>query len=175
MLWPTAQEEPPRRSVERLTSQPSRSRALVIDDLEMIRESLSRWLRASLRFECDAVATVAAARDALSRTTYDLILIEPCIGPEAWRLVDSLSADPPDAGPKVIVLTARIARDMVECGVAAGALGVVAKDEPFPSLAGMIHAVLRGERVISPVMRSTLTARGVAARPEGGPISGIQS
>jgi DNA-binding NarL/FixJ family response regulator len=142
-------------------------RVLVVDDHELLAQSLTAALIAegldvvrAIAFDPPAVLAAAAQGPA------DVVLLD------LW-LADKQSTLPlvgplHDLGARVVMVTGEVDRvALAEC-IEAGAVGVVAKSEPFERLVAAVLDVVAGRPLLADVERDSLlaglrTSRGEAA------------
>ncbi|MEU9378649.1 DNA-binding response regulator [Streptomyces sp. NPDC048255] len=86
---------------------------------------------------------IEVVRDTLARPAVALV--------EEPGSVAALLADDPEC--RVLVLTGSARPGLLDAALAAGAAGVILRDDPIEDLASAIHRASRGETVIDPSFR----------------------
>ena len=125
-----------------------RTRILVVDDDQKLRELLVRYLAAQ-QFEVKAVADSQAMDKQLGRERYDLVVLDLMLpGEDGLAICRRLRAQ--DTGPAVIMLTAK--GDEVDriVGLEMGADDYLAKPFNPRELVARINAVLRRKAPAGP-------------------------
>jgi len=134
-----------------------KQRILVVDDDQRLRELLLRYL-AEQGFEAHAVPDAAAMDKKLARERYDLIVLDLMLpGEDGLAICRRLRAA--NAGPAILMLTAK--GDEVDriVGLEMGADDYLPKPFNPRELVARVHAVLR---------------RRAPAGPPGGPAAGTE-
>ncbi|MFI9719076.1 response regulator transcription factor [Streptomyces sp. NPDC052396] len=135
-------------------------RVLLAEDQSMVREALA----ALLGLEGDIEVVVQVARgdevlDAVRRTPVDVALLDiEMPGATGLEAAELLRGELPEL--KVVILTTFGRPGYLRRAMEAGAAGFLVKDAPAAQLADALRRVLRGERVIDPML-------AVAALTEG--------
>jgi DNA-binding NarL/FixJ family response regulator len=130
------------------------TRILLADDHALIREGIGNFLRAEPGFEIVGEADSGAAAVAQARQVRpDVVLMDVGLpdmtGIEATREIKK--ADP---GVLVLALSVHSDRRYVDTMLDAGASGYMLKDGRLRDLLGAIRAIRRGERFLSPQVRT---------------------
>jgi DNA-binding NarL/FixJ family response regulator len=127
-------------------------RILIADDHELFRESLATLLRT--KPEVGSVATTGSLDD-IAQQIRDA---EPSILLLDLSMQRPASADIPvlAARTRVIVISANEQADQLLAAVRAGARGVVSKAVAVDTLMAALHAVVRGNVWLSPVLQAQL-------------------
>jgi DNA-binding NarL/FixJ family response regulator len=155
-------------------------KVLIADDQAMVREGFGALLAA----QADMVVVGAAADGAQAvtesrRLDPDVVLMDirmPVLdGLEATRRL--LAGRPPDAPPRVLVLTTFDLDDYVYEALRAGASGFLLKDAPAADLVNAVRVVAGGEALLAPSVTRRLiaefTARPGPARPRPTALSSL--
>jgi DNA-binding NarL/FixJ family response regulator len=133
----------------------TRTRVLVVDDVDLFRTGLSAALRAAGFDICgqagDAESAVTAAEELLP----DVVVLDILMpGLSGLEVVEKILAVSPSS--RVILLTAsESVEDLLE-GIRAGARGYLVKDTAFEGLAEAIREVVRGGAAVSSRMGGKL-------------------
>jgi DNA-binding NarL/FixJ family response regulator len=140
---------------------------LIVDDHELLAESLSWALRAeSFAVTVVAPASAQAVLDAAAEHRPDVVLLDLDLGGavgSSLPLIGPLRA----GGALVVVVTGATDRmRLAEC-VEAGAAGVLGKSTPFDDLVEAVREVLEHGSLITPARRTALLAELRARRAEG--------
>lgn len=133
----------------------TKTRVLVVDDVELFR----RGLRASLTAEgfdvCGEAANAEKAVTAAEELQPDVVVLDILMpGLSGLDVVEKLIAVAP--GCRVLLLTASESEEDLLTGIRAGARGYVVKDANFDDLARSIQDVVDGGGVISTRMTGKL-------------------
>lgn len=137
-------------------------RVVVVDDHALVRLALGRALGATP--DIAVVGTSGSVDDAIAvvaATQPDVVLVDQRLGRE--RPVDRLSefcAAAPAA--RVLVVTAWATGHGLESALAAGACGVVSKNQRLEELVDGVRRVHRGEVVICPELVPALVQRATS-------------
>src|SRR5277367_721289 len=133
-----------------------RIRCVIADDHEMLRYGVRRLLQDAPDFE-----VVGEARDAAEALKLviehrpDLVLLDismPGMSSfEAGRLVDEHCA-----ATRIVYLTMHEDQEYIQQALRSGASGYLLKDTPAPQLLAALREVHRGERSLSPQIRTRL-------------------
>jgi two-component system, NarL family, nitrate/nitrite response regulator NarL len=125
-------------------------RVVIVDDHGLLAQSLTFALRAEgLPVErCEEISTEAIT-DAVHRARPDLVLLDLDLGSE---LGSSLSLIPllAEQDTKVVMLTGVTDRVRLAQCVQAGAVGIIAKSEPFETLIDGVKQALDAGTLLSP-------------------------
>jgi two-component system, NarL family, nitrate/nitrite response regulator NarL len=118
---------------------------LLVDDHPVVREGLRMFLSASLAYDVVAEAdTAAAALAATGHHKPGIVLLDIYLGDESGLdLIPHLAAASPAS--RVIVVTAARDATVLDAALAAGARGLVQKDQAAQVLLKAIDKVLAGE------------------------------
>jgi DNA-binding NarL/FixJ family response regulator len=142
-------------------------RIVVVDDHQMVADTLVRALTAEHDMDVVAVAgTVAGALDEVRLQRPDVVVLD-------FHLPDGTGADGitalKGAVPtiEVVVITGDIDGDGVFAAIDAGCLGFVTKDRAVDELISAVRAVSRGEPAISPAVLRRLVKRNERQRDLG--------
>lgn len=134
-------------------------RTLVIDDHALVGSALVRALGMFADIAVVGSATsVDEAVDALHRLRPDVALVDLRLGAELSvdRMVDLLGASP---GTRLLVLTAWATEHGLDRALAAGARGLLSKEQPLDDLVEGIRRVHAGELVVCPELVDVLVRR----------------
>ncbi len=132
------------------------ARVLLVEDHALLAQSLSLALRAE-----SLDVTIASLTDSVDllaqvRTDQpDVVLLDLDLGDQigdGMKLIEPIAA----TGAAVLVVTAATDRLRMFTAIEEGAVGVIAKSEPFEVLLETVLRVVRGEQILS-----TTTRRGV--------------
>jgi DNA-binding NarL/FixJ family response regulator len=135
------------------------TRVVLVDDHELVAQSLA----VALRLEgLDAEQADLGSRDALLASLLDeppaLVLLDLDIGGavgDGLQLVRPLT----DRGIRVLVLSATRDAEKVGCALERGAIAVLDKSVPFPTLLGAVLAAANGEPVHADHERQSMLSR----------------
>lgn len=140
-------------------------RVLIVDDHELVAESLALALRAEgLTVLRSDGRSSEAIRAAVTEHEPDVVLLDLDLG-EGLRgeeMVPWLRAQ----DVRVLVVTGTVDEFAVAAAVATGAAGFVRKSAPFPELVDRVLAVTRGERLLTDAERARLVAAYDSERVE---------
>jgi len=137
-------------------------RTLVLDDHALVGSALCRALGTFDDLDLVGSArSVDEALDALDRTRPDVALVDLRLGAELSvdRMVDLLGASP---GTRLLVLTAWATEHGLDRALAAGARGLLSKEQPLDELVDGIRRVHAGELVVCPDLVDVLVRRATA-------------
>jgi DNA-binding NarL/FixJ family response regulator len=133
--------------------EPKRPRVVLADD----HPGIAGQLRALLEPEFDVVATVEdgnALVEAVARFRPDAIVTDVAMpGLDGIAAAGRIRAKNPDA--RIVLVSIHQDAAVVDRGLAAGALGYVAKVAAGEDLAPAVRAALRGERFLSSRVRAS--------------------
>jgi DNA-binding NarL/FixJ family response regulator len=122
------------------------TRVLIADDHPMMRRALCESLLQAFgdSFDLFEAGSVFSAREALSTTGVDLLLLDlSMLGTDAAHAVQTLRTDFPSV--PILVVSAleepQVVRQMMELGAA----GFLRKSSPFGTITQAVRAVLAGE------------------------------
>jgi two-component system nitrate/nitrite response regulator NarL len=135
-------------------------RLMMVDDHRLFRESLGRLLAGTPEFRIVAqCATLADAREALSRLEMDVLLLDYDLGPETGiELLADLRERYP--GVKVLIVTAGLSDEVTLRIMESGASGIFLKHSSPDQLVAAIHQIAAGETWLDQVaLQSLLAAR----------------
>jgi DNA-binding NarL/FixJ family response regulator len=119
---------------------------LIADDHPMVRRALSESLLQSFgdSFEVLEAGSVASAREALSTTSVDLLLLDLSMpGMDGARSLHALRADYPSV--PILVVSAIEEPHVMRQTMELGAAGFLPKSSPFSTITDAVRAVLAGE------------------------------
>lgn len=137
-------------------------RTLVIDDHALVGSALCRALGTFDGVEVvGSVTSVGEAVAALDRSRPDVALVDLRLGAELSvdRMVDLLAASP---GTRLLVLTAWATEHGLDRALAAGARGLLSKEQPLEELIQGVRRVHAGELVVCPDLVDVLVRRATA-------------
>jgi DNA-binding NarL/FixJ family response regulator len=143
-------------------------RVVIVDDHGLLAQSLVFALRAEgLPVERCREISAEAITDAVNRARPELVLLDLDIGGElrtSLSLIPSLT----DQDTKVVMLTGVTDHIRLAQCVAAGAVGIIAKSEPFETLIDGVKQALKAGTLLSPNEReehlSALRRHGMLER-----------
>ncbi len=141
------------------------TRILVVDDHALFRESLVRLLESEPDLQVIAhCESIAAARDILSRTAVDMVLLDYDLGEESGAtLIRDLQSH--SVRPRVLVVTASTSDVATVEILKAGAAGVFFKHRQPAQLLEAIRKISQGELWLdSDVLRSLIAATRARAQ-----------
>jgi len=139
--------------------QPVKIRVLVVDDHELVADSLVRVLSLEDDLEPVGIApTIARAREMVASTRPDVVLLDQELpdGP-GTDSIGAMRAHHPEV--QIVMLTASTSDQVLTRAMAAGAAGFVSKTSGLGELVGAVRAAARGDAVISPALLGRLLAR----------------
>lgn len=119
---------------------------LIADDHPMVRRALSESLLQAFgeSFEVIEAGSVASAREALSTTGVDLLLLDLSMpGMEGVRSLGALRRDFPSV--PILVVSAIEEPQVMRQAMELGAAGFLPKSSPFSAITEAVRAVLAGE------------------------------
>jgi two-component system, NarL family, response regulator DevR len=150
---------PGQRSRTRATAADGRSRLLVVDDHEVVRQGLAAILSRRTAFEVVGEAGTAAEAIAQARRLRpDLVLMDVRLpdgsGVEACR---EILAESP--ATRVVMLTGTLDESAVMAAILAGARGYLLKQIRARDLIAGLEAVARGESLLDPGVTQHVLAR----------------
>lgn len=122
------------------------TRVLIADDHPMVRRALSESLLQSFgeSFEVLEAGNVATAREALSTTSVDLLLLDLSMpGMDGARTLQALRTDFPSV--PILVVSAIEEPQVIRQTMELGAAGFLPKSSPFATITDAVRAVLAGE------------------------------
>ena len=133
----------------------TRTRVLVVDDVDLFRTGLSAALRAAGFDICGQAADAEGAVTAAEELLPDVVVLDILMpGLSGLEVVEKILAVSPSS--RVILLTAsESVEDLLE-GIRAGARGYLVKDTAFEGLAEAIREVVRGGAAVSARMGGKL-------------------
>jgi DNA-binding NarL/FixJ family response regulator len=140
---------------------------LIADDHPMVRRALSESLLQSFgeSFEVLEAGSVASAREALSTTVVDLLLLDLSMpGMDGARTLQALRRDFPSV--PILVVSAIEEAQVVRQTMELGAAGFLPKSSPFSAITDAVRAVLAGE-LWFPDVGTTEMPRELPARIAG--------
>jgi len=136
-----------------------RIRVLVVDDHQVLADSLVRVLGAEEDIEPVGVApTLARAMAMVAEHRLDVVLLDHALpdGEGADAVRPLLDAHP---GLQVVMLTASTSDRVLGAALEAGAAGFISKSSGLDELVGAVRAAARGDAVVSPQLLGRLLAR----------------
>jgi len=155
---------------------PRPTRVLLVDDHQLLTDSLARVLDAEGDIEVAGVAATVADATRMARDRMDVVLMD-------YRLPDGTGADATRAikqrwpSTRVVMLTAVGDDETVLQSIQAGADGYLTKDKAVADVVGAVRAARAGETllprsVIAGISDRLAAARTrVAERPSIGPLT----
>lgn len=144
---------------------------LVIDDHPLVREAL-RGALLSLRQEAHVAeaADGCAAREALRRVNFDLILLDLCL-PDTLGLTLLRELRIQFPATAVAVLSASESRADVALTFDLGAVGFIPKSSPYPLMLRALELILAGGVFVPVQLLDCMTQPAPAHLPEVNPVS----
>jgi DNA-binding NarL/FixJ family response regulator len=136
---------------------------MIVDDHELLAESLRLALVSEGYDVVVPVARPAEVYDAAQRTPPDVVLLDLDLGAaggDGSVMVEALCVD----GARVVILSGTRDRLLLAACLEAGAAGFVAKSAPLEDLLAAVHAASRGAAVTTDQARADLLAELRAAR-----------
>jgi len=133
----------------------TRTRVLVVDDVDLFRTGLSAALRAAGFAVCGEAASAEGAVTASESLLPDIVVLDILMpGLSGLELVGKILAGSPTT--RVILLTGSESVEDLLTGIKAGARGYLVKDTAFAGLATAIEDVAAGGSAISSKMGGKL-------------------
>lgn len=141
-------------------------RVMIVDDHELIRESLQFVLRDEAGME--VVASVGSAEEALDAARDKLpdVVIMDYMLPDSdgAAVTRTIKAERPET--KVVMLTAAVSDDVLVSSIEAGCSGFVTKERAIEEVVSAVRAAHAGEALISPSMLQRVLPK-LRRSPEG--------
>jgi DNA-binding NarL/FixJ family response regulator len=134
-------------------------RVLVVDDHQVLADSLVRVLAAEPDIEPVGVApTLARAMAMVAENHPDIVLLDHSLpdGEGADAVGPLLDAQP---GLYVVMLTASTSDRVLGAAMEAGAAGFISKSSGLDELVGAVRSAARGDAVVSPQLLGRLLTR----------------
>lgn len=122
------------------------TKVLIADDHPMVRRALRESLLQSFgeSFDVLEAGSVASAREELSATSVDLLLLDLSMpGMDGARSLQALRADYPSV--PILVVSAIEEPQVIRQTMELGAAGFLPKSSPFSTITDAVRAVLAGE------------------------------
>lgn len=140
-------------------SQPDPVRVLIVDDHEVLAESLAHVLDAEDDLQTVGIAgSLEKARAMLGTTSPDVLLLDHRLPDgDGVAAIPELRAIRPQV--RVVVLTASAADQVLVAAIEAGVSGFVSKTRGVGEVTAAVRAAATGEAVISPEMLARLLPR----------------
>ena len=140
-------------------SQPDPVRVLIVDDHEVLAESLAHVLDAEDDLQTVGIAgSLEKARAMLGTTSPDVLLLDHRLPDgDGVAAIPELRAIRPQV--RVVVLTASAADQVLVAAIEAGVSGFVSKTRGVSEVTAAVRAAATGEAVISPEMLARLLPR----------------
>jgi DNA-binding NarL/FixJ family response regulator len=137
----------------------ARVRVLVVDDHDMLADSLSTVLDSEPDIEAvGVVGTIGRARTAVATLRPDVVLLDHRLPDgEGVAAIPGLLALHPAA--RIIVLTASPAEQLMIDAIDAGAVGFISKSRSLDEIRAAVRLAAAGESVISPELLARLLPR----------------
>lgn len=133
----------------------TRTRVLVVDDVDLFRTGLSAALRAAGYDICGEAASAEGAVSAAESLLPDVVVLDILMpGLSGLEVVEKILAVSPDT--RVILLTGSESVEDLLSGIKAGARGYLVKDTAFAGLAAAIEDVTAGGSAVSTKMGGKL-------------------
>lgn len=133
----------------------TRTRVLVVDDVELFRTGLGAALRAASFDVCGEAASAEAAVSAAETLQPDIVVLDILMpGLSGLDVLEKITAASP--ATQVILLTASESVEDLLVGIRSGARGYLVKDTAFAGLASAIQDVVAGGAAVSTKMGGKL-------------------
>jgi DNA-binding NarL/FixJ family response regulator len=142
-------------------------RALLVDDHALFRESVSKVLSADPRLSVDHCASIREALEILSRTAYDIVLLDHDLGQERASQFLPAARQIGFEG-RVLVVTAWVSEMEARRLLRQGVSGIFVKRGPVTELLDGIHTVVAGGTWLDPSFASMVKEASVA--PQAPPV-----
>jgi len=131
-----------------------KTRALLVDDHALFRESVARVLEAQPSLEVDHCASIRDALRLLSQHKYDLVLLDHDLGSERASQFLPAARQAGFEG-RVLVVTAYISDTEARRLIRQGVSGIFLKQGALSDLMGSIRTVTAGETYVDPSLART--------------------
>jgi DNA-binding NarL/FixJ family response regulator len=146
-------------------------RIVVVDDQEVVRAGFGALLDTQPDFTvvgsaADGVQAVAICRERHPDVVLMDVRMPVMDGIEATRLI---TADAPDGGPRILVLTTFDLDEHVYDALSAGASGFLLKDVTAERLFDAVRVVAAGEALLAPTVTRRLIGEFARLRPRPSP------
>lgn len=136
-------------------------KVLVVDDHQMVAESIADALNLDARIEVVGVATSAAGGfECAVRLEPDIVVMDFNLGEDRSSgidVIERIRVERPET--QVIMITSSDSDDVLAQAIEAGCAGFVTKHRPIAEIADAIHTVNAGEAAISAAMLARLLPR----------------
>ncbi|HYW42255.1 MAG TPA: response regulator transcription factor [Bryobacteraceae bacterium] len=139
--------------------QDRKTRALLVDDHALFRESMARVLEAQPSLEVDHCGSIRDALRLLSEHTYDLVLLDHDLGSERASQFLPAARQAGFEG-RVLVVTAWISDTEARRLMRQGVSGIFLKQAALSDLMASIRAVAAGETYLDPSLARTAQSAG---------------
>ena len=134
-------------------------RVLIVDDHEMIAESLARVLSDETDIEvAGAVGAIAEVEDAVTRLQPDVVIMDYKLR-DGDGVAGTEKAKAARSECKVVILTGFADESVLLEAIEAGCSGFITKDQTAVEIVSAIRAAHAGEALISPAMLTRLLPR----------------
>ncbi len=146
-----------------MTAEPRPTRVLLVDDQQLLTDSLARLLAAEDDIEVVGVAATVADATRMARDRMDVVLMD-------YRLPDGTGAEATRAiksrwpSTRVVMLTAVGDDETVLQSIQAGADGYLTKDQAVADVVGAVRAARAGETLLPRAVIANIARRLAAAR-----------
>lgn len=146
---------------------------LIVDDQPLIRSAIADLVRHSEGLELAAEAADGArAVDLARRLRPDVILMDIRMpGTDGIAATHDICSDPGLAAVRVLILTTFEEDQYVLTALRAGASGFIGKGSEPDQIIQAIHAVHRGDALLSPIATRSLIDRFIRPAPPGDRVS----
>jgi two-component system nitrate/nitrite response regulator NarL len=136
----------------------ARTRALLVDDHALFRESVARALNGESDFSVDHCASIREAVTMLSNQRYDLVLLDHDLGSERASQFLPAARQAGYEG-KVLIVTAWVSEMEARRLMRQGASGIFLKQGPLSDLARGIRTVMDGGTWLDPAFAAAAEER----------------
>ena len=138
-------------------------RLLIADDHELVRETVSAFLRREAEFEVEEAADLDGALAHVERRRADLVLLDYNM-PGMDGLAGLTRVREANGADTVAIVSGVAPRVVAREALAAGAVGFLPKTMPARSLVAAVRFMLAGERYVPAAMMSEEPAGPFASR-----------
>ena len=140
------------------------ARVVIVDDHPIVRDGLTALLESDPKFEvCGCADGAAQAHVVVRETNPDVVILDLSLGnDDGVEVARRMLVEHP--ATKLLILTMHHEMLLADRLFAMGAAGYVTKNRTVEELGNALHAVLRGERYITPEMRERRNARTIGQR-----------